>query len=100
MAAREALFKVAAYHRAQGARSQLRLGETSRILRAPSEPRSLGGIALNCVANGKVLRGARSITFGFSRRPATPAAALGAALATYHLYANKPRTVANIPDGM
>ena len=33
-----------------------------------------GGVALNCVANGKLLREGRSRISGFSRRPATPAA--------------------------
>jgi carbamoyltransferase len=52
-----------------------------------------GGVALNCVANGKVLRDRR-----FKRIFVQPAAgdaggALGAALAAYHLYAGKPRLV-------
>jgi carbamoyltransferase len=52
-----------------------------------------GGVALNCVANGKVLRDRR-----FKRIFVQPAAgdaggALGAALAAYHLYAGKPRRV-------
>jgi carbamoyltransferase len=50
-----------------------------------------GGVALNCVANGKVLRDGR-----FKRIFIQPAAgdaggAVGAALAAYHLYAAKPR---------
>jgi carbamoyltransferase len=50
-----------------------------------------GGVALNCVGNGKVLREG-----AFERIWIQPAAgdaggALGAALAAYHLYAGKPR---------
>jgi carbamoyltransferase len=50
-----------------------------------------GGVALNCVGNGKVLRDG-----AFERIWIQPAAgdaggAVGAALAAYHLYAGKPR---------
>src|SRR6516164_5252820 len=61
-----------------------------------------GGVALNCVANGKVLRDGC-----FERIWVQPAAgdaggALGAALASYHLQAGQPRTVidAKALDGM
>ncbi|HEX3694670.1 MAG TPA: carbamoyltransferase [Polyangia bacterium] len=62
-----------------------------------------GGVALNCVANGKVLRDGR-----FKRLWIQPAAgdaggAVGAALSGYHLYAGKPRAVSGsdgIRDGM
>lgn len=58
-----------------------------------------GGVALNCVANGKVLRDAR-----FKRLWIQPAAgdaggALGAALAAYHTHLDRPRVVA-AGDGM
>ena len=51
-----------------------------------------GGVALNCVANGKVLRDG-----AFKRIWIQPAAgdaggALGAALAAYHLYKSRPRS--------
>jgi len=59
-----------------------------------------GGVALNCVANGKLLRDAC-----FERLWVQPAAgdaggALGAALAAYYLHRNAPRTLANTLDGM
>ncbi len=59
-----------------------------------------GGVALNCVANGKVLRDGR-----FSRLWIQPAAgdaggALGAALAAYHLYLGQPRRPNVTQDGM
>jgi len=59
-----------------------------------------GGVALNCVANGKVLREGTFDNIWIQPAAGDAGGALGAALATYHLYANKPRTVANIPDGM
>ena len=59
-----------------------------------------GGVALNCVANGKLLR--ENI---FDRIWIQPAAgdaggAVGAALAAYHQHSAKPRTVHTSPDGM
>jgi len=59
-----------------------------------------GGVALNCVANGRVLRDGR-----FERIWVQPAAgdaggALGAALAAYHLYLNEPRLPLNTLDAM
>ena len=58
-----------------------------------------GGVALNCVANGRLLR-ERS----FDRLWIQPAAgdaggAIGAALGAYHLFARQPRRVAS-PDAM
>jgi carbamoyltransferase len=59
-----------------------------------------GGVALNCVANGKVLRDGR-----FRRVWVQPAAgdaggALGAALAAFHLYREQPRRVDGHGDAM
>jgi carbamoyltransferase len=59
-----------------------------------------GGVALNCVANGKVLRDGR-----FQRIWVQPAAgdaggALGAALAAYHHHHGGERVAACGPDGM
>jgi carbamoyltransferase len=59
-----------------------------------------GGVALNCVANGKVLRDGR-----FKRIWVQPAAgdaggALGAALAAYHIYKGGRRDIDNKLDGM
>src|SRR5262249_47223371 len=60
-----------------------------------------GGVALNCVANGKVLRDGK-----FNRIWIQPAAgdaggAVGAALAAYHLHADRPRErTDNRIDGM
>ncbi len=59
-----------------------------------------GGVALNCVANGKVLRDGR-----FQRIWVQPAAgdaggALGAALAGYHAHHGYDRVATCVPDGM
>jgi carbamoyltransferase len=59
-----------------------------------------GGVALNCVANGRVLRDGK-----FKRVWIQPAAgdaggAVGAALAAYYVYMGRPRDVAATPDGM
>ncbi len=59
-----------------------------------------GGVALNCVANGKILRDR-----AFERLWVQPAAgdaggALGAALAAYHLYKGQPREADGIHDAM
>jgi carbamoyltransferase len=70
-----------------------------RALAAESGEKNLclaGGVALNCVANGRILR--EGI---FERLWIQPAAgdaggAVGAALAAYHLFLNQPRKV--IPD--
>jgi carbamoyltransferase len=59
-----------------------------------------GGVALNCVANGKVLRDGR-----FKRVWIQPAAgdaggALGAALCAYHVFCGQPRPPAETLDAM
>jgi carbamoyltransferase len=59
-----------------------------------------GGVALNCVANGKILRDG-----AFQRLWIQPAAgdaggALGAALNAYHQFQNQPRHVNGALDGM
>jgi len=59
-----------------------------------------GGVALNCVANGKVLRDKR-----FERVWVQPAAgdaggAVGAALAAYHMEFGQRRETSSSPDGM
>ena len=59
-----------------------------------------GGVALNCVANGKVLKDGR-----FKRVWIQPAAgdaggALGAALCAYHVFQNRPRSPAPSLDAM
>jgi carbamoyltransferase len=53
-----------------------------------------GGVALNCVANGKVLRDGAFENIWVQPAAGDAGGALGAALAAYHLYQDQPRTVA------
>ncbi len=59
-----------------------------------------GGVALNCVANGKIL--SENIFENIWVQPAAGDAggALGAALAAYHLHCGQPRSVPTNGDGM
>src|SRR5262247_537612 len=54
-----------------------------------------GGVALNCVANGKVLRDGRLSNLWIQPAAGDAGGALGAALVAYHLYQDKPRAAAN-----
>lgn len=59
-----------------------------------------GGVALNCVANGKVLRDGKFDNIWIQPSAGDAGGALGAALAAYHLHAEQPRTVAKGMDAM
>jgi carbamoyltransferase len=59
-----------------------------------------GGVALNCVANGKVLRDGAFKDIWIQPAAGDAGGALGAALAAYHIYRGQPRRVDNQPDGM
>jgi carbamoyltransferase len=59
-----------------------------------------GGVALNCVANGKVLRDGHFKNIWIQPAAGDSGGALGAALAAYHIHAEKPRPSANALDGM
>jgi carbamoyltransferase len=50
-----------------------------------------GGVALNCVANGKVLRDGQFDDIWIQPAAGDAGGALGAALVAYHLYKNQPR---------
>ena len=75
----------------------------TRALAAESGAENLclaGGVALNCVANGKVLRDGR-----FRRMWIQPAAgdaggALGAALCAYYVFRDQPRMITGSSDAM
>jgi carbamoyltransferase len=58
-----------------------------------------GGVALNCVANGKVLRDGRFDRIWIQPASGDAGGAVGAALAAYHLYQDRPRHT-NTPDAM
>jgi carbamoyltransferase len=75
----------------------------ARSIRAETGQKNLclaGGVALNCVANGKLLR--EGIFDGLWIQPAAGDAggALGAALAGYHLFHGKPREIPAKGDAM
>jgi carbamoyltransferase len=59
-----------------------------------------GGVALNCVANGKVLRDGRFERIWIQPAAGDAGGAVGAALAAYHLHAGRPRHLDNLLDGM
>jgi carbamoyltransferase len=75
----------------------------ARALRSETGMKNLclaGGVALNCVANGKVQQ--EGIFDGIWVQPAAGDAggALGAALSAYHLHLRKAREIRNTPDAM
>ena len=59
-----------------------------------------GGVALNCVANGKLLRDGCFEKIWLQPAAGDAGGALGAALVAYHLHAQKPRKVSSAMDGM
>ena len=59
-----------------------------------------GGVALNCVANGKILRDGRFKHIWIQPAAGDAGGAIGAALATYHQFLGKERTHANEIDTM
>jgi carbamoyltransferase len=59
-----------------------------------------GGVALNCVGNGKVLRDGKFKRIWIQPAAGDAGGALGAALAGYHLYKGQPRCLDNQLDGM
>jgi carbamoyltransferase len=66
----------------------------TRALREETGMRNLclaGGVALNCVANGKVLRDGRFDNIYVQPAAGDAGGALGAALAGYHLFGKQPR---------
>jgi len=69
----------------------------TRSLAAKTGARNLclaGGVALNCVANGKVLRDGKFDSIWIQPAAGDAGGALGAALAAYHQFKAKPRVVA------
>ncbi len=59
-----------------------------------------GGVALNCVANGKVLRAGNFDKIWVQPAAGDAGGALGAALLAYHLYRHQPRKLNGAIDGM
>lgn len=68
----------------------------TRALQAETGAKNLclaGGVALNCVANGKILRDGKFQGIWIQPAAGDAGGALGAALAAYHLYNDQPRQV-------
>jgi carbamoyltransferase len=59
-----------------------------------------GGVALNCVANGKVLRDQKFKKIWIQPAAGDAGGALGAALCAYHIYKRQPRKLNGALDGM
>ena len=59
-----------------------------------------GGVALNCVANGKILRDGQFKKIWIQPAAGDAGGALGAALAAYHMHAKQSRSSTNGHDGM
>jgi len=75
----------------------------SRALAAETDAENLclaGGVALNCVANGKVLRDGKFRHIWVQPAAGDAGGAVGAALAAYHLYAGRPRRLNGQQDAM
>lgn len=75
------------------AKETLRLTNMNRLCMA-------GGVALNCVANGKLLRANYCEELFVQPASGDAGGAIGAALATYFIYGNKPRVVRDKVDLM
>jgi len=59
-----------------------------------------GGVALNCVANGRILRESSFKEIWIQPAAGDAGGALGAALSVWHEYLNEPREVRNQKDSM
>jgi carbamoyltransferase len=59
-----------------------------------------GGVALNCVANGKILRDGKFDGIWIQPAAGDAGGSVGAALCAYHLYKDQPRRTLNGLDGM
>jgi carbamoyltransferase len=59
-----------------------------------------GGVALNCVANGRILRDNHFENIWIQPAAGDAGGALGAALCVYHLYKDQPRHLGNEADAM
>ena len=75
----------------------------ARALRRETPARNLcmaGGVALNCVANGKLQKEGIFDDIWIQPAAGDAGGAVGAALAAHHLFARSPRTVTPERDGM
>ena len=73
----------------------LRLAETAKQLTGADYLVMAGGVALNCVANGKLIRRGTFKDIWIQPAAGDAGGALGAALAAWHIWQGKPRPVPN-----
>ena len=78
----------------------LRLAETTRELTNMDYLVMAGGVALNCVANGKLLRSGLYKDIWIQPASGDAGGALGAALAGWHIHLDKPREIVAGCDSM
>ena len=76
-----------------------RLAETARKLTQCTNLVMAGGVALNCVANGNLLRSGMFQDIWIQPASGDAGGALGAALAGWHIFLDKPRETVR-PDSM
>jgi carbamoyltransferase len=77
----------------------LKLAETAKQLTGCKNLVMAGGVALNCVANGKLLRSGMFDDLWVQPASGDAGGAVGAALAGWHIWLDKPR-VPVVPDQM
>jgi carbamoyltransferase len=77
-----------------------RLAKTARELTGRKKLVLAGGVALNCVANGKLLRSGIFEDLWIQPAAGDAGGALGAALAAWHIWKGQVRETAQKPDAM
>jgi carbamoyltransferase len=78
----------------------LQLAETTRELTKSNYLVMAGGVALNCVANGKLLRSGLYKDIWIQPASGDAGGAVGAALAGWHIHLDKPREIVDGRDSM
>jgi carbamoyltransferase len=78
----------------------LKLATTARDLTGSRNLVMAGGVALNCVANGKILRSGLFDDIWIQPAAGDAGGAVGAALAAWHIWKGKERVVDSTKDGM
>ncbi len=78
----------------------LRMARTARALTGKRRLCMAGGVALNCVANGKLLRSGIFDDIWIQPAAGDAGGALGAALSVWHNALGRPRVVDNVHDQM
>jgi len=78
----------------------LRMARTARALTGLDNLCLAGGVALNCVANGRLLRDGPFKNIWIQPAAGDAGGALGAALMVWHVVQNQPRTADGVHDRM